>query len=84
MKKGWYLIRGSVQYNKDSGWFMQGECYRNGYGVKKNLDKAIQSYKNAIGVVDNTKGKYLAHYALGTMHEAGEGLERDCEKAFVN
>ncbi len=52
--------------------------------MKKDVDKAIQSYKKAIGVVDYADGKNLAHYALGTMYEAGEGLERDYAKAFEN
>ncbi len=84
VKKGWSLIRGSVQSNKDSGWFGQGECYRYGYGVSKNLNMAIPSFKKGIRVVDFADGKYLAHYALGTMYEAGEGLEPDYAKAFEN
>ncbi len=83
-EKGWSLIRGSVQSNKDVGWFVQGECYRYGYGVKKNLNMAIRSYKKAIRVVDFERGKYLAHYALGSMYETGEGLERNFSKAFEN
>ncbi len=84
VKKGWSLIRESVQANKDTGWFAQGECYRYGYGVKRNLDMAIQSYNNAIRVGDDADGRNLAHYALGTMYEAGEGLDRDYSKAFEN
>ncbi len=84
VQKGWPLIRGSVQSSKDSGWFTQGECCRYGYGVEKNLDLAIQSYKKATRVIDDADGKYLAHHALGTMYEAGDGLERDYPQAFEN
>ncbi len=82
VQTGWSLILGSIQSNKDTGWFAQGECYRHGYGVTKNMDLAIRSYEKAIGVVDFARGKYLAHHALGSMYEHGEGLERDYSKAF--
>ncbi len=84
VKKGWSLISGSVQSNKDTGWFAQGECYRHGYSVKKNLNMAIQSYKKAIRVGDDADGRFLPHYALGAMYEPGEGLERNYSRAFEN
>ncbi len=52
--------------------------------MKKNLNTAIQSNRNAIRVADYTKVKWLAHYALGTMYESVEGLERNYSKAFEN
>ncbi len=84
VEKGWALIRDSVQSNKDTGWFAQGECYRYGYGVHKNLDLAVQSYKKATRADIDAYGKSFAHYALGTMYEAGEGMNRDYAQAFEN
>ncbi len=62
MKKGWSLMCVSVQSNKDGGWFALGECYRYGYGVKKNLNEAVQGYGNAIRVADFADAKFMAHY----------------------
>ncbi len=84
VKKGWSLICDSAQSNEDTGWFARGECYRYGYGVKKNLSLAIQSYKKATQVDLDAFGRCFSHFALETMFEAGEGLERDYSKAFEN
>ena len=84
VKKTWSLIRGSVQSNNDTGWFAHGECYRYVSGVKKNLGLAVQSYKKATRVDIDAYGKSFAHYALGTMYEAGEGMNRDYAQAFEN
>ncbi len=84
MKKRWSLIRGSVQSNKDTGWFAQGECYRHGYGMDENLDMDIQSYKRATQVGIDADGRCLAHYALGTMYEAGYQLDVQClDRSFI-
>lgn len=84
VKKGWGYIQSSVKADNDSGWFMQGECYRYGYGVQKNLVRAVFSYRKAIKSQSRITGKIRAHYALGTMYESGEGLTRDYAKAFIH
>ncbi len=84
VETGWSLIQSSAKSGKDSGWLMQGHCYRFGHGVRKNLALAVDRYRRATNVVDATGARYLAHYELGTMYEAGEGIDQDYSKAFEN
>ena len=82
VKAGWAHIQSSVHADIDSGWFMQGECYRYGYGVRKNLRRAVHSYEKAISSPSRIAGTMRAQYALGCMYEAGEGVACDYSKAF--
>ncbi len=84
IQKGCSLIENSALSGKDSGWLMQGNCYRFGHGVQKNLDLAIDRCERATDTVDYTKARYSAHYELGTMYETGEGVDQDYTKAFEN
>lgn len=47
MKKGCALIQNSVDFHNGSGWLVQGECNRYGYGVTRNNEKAAESYLGA-------------------------------------
>ncbi len=52
--------------------------------MNKNQNLAVQSYKRANRTSCDAYGGTFAHYALGTMYEAGEGLKRDYVQAFEN
>ena len=82
VKAGWAHIQSSVQANNDSGWFVQGECYRFGYGIEKDAARAVESYKRAISSPDYIEGTVRAYFALGRMYESGEGVQQDYKKAF--
>ncbi len=77
-------IQRSVKANNDCGWFAQGECYRFGYGVEKNLRKSFDSYLRATRTLAGIQGQIRAHYALGCMYESGEGVIRDLEKSLYH
>lgn len=76
VKTGWDFIQSSVNADNDSGWFNLGECYCYGYGVKKNVRKAVECYEKAISCKYRTQGNPRAHHALGTMYESGEGVSK--------
>ena len=82
VKKGWDLIQKSVQLDNGNGWFVQGECYRYGYGVKKNFSRAVECYERATIAEIEMDGKKSAHFTLGSMYESGDELRRDMSKAF--
>ena len=82
VEKGRREIQCSVRANNDCGWFVQGEFYRLGYGVEKNIGKAFDSYIRATRTVAGIQGQIRAHYALGCMYESGEGVVRDLQKSF--
>ena len=82
IKKGLDLIQNSVQVDNGNGWFVQGECYRYGYGVKKNFARAIECYERATIAEIEMDGKKSAHFTLGSMYESGDELRRDMSKAF--
>ncbi len=82
VKRGWELIQSSVTLNNESGWYIQAECYENGYGVKRNLKKAVESYLRATCSVESVFSRIRAHYALGRLYERGKGTSRNIEKAF--
>ena len=82
IKKGWDLIQKSIRLDNGNGWFVQGECYRYGYGVKKNFARAIECYERATIAEIEMDGKKSAHFTLGSMYESGDELGRDLSKAF--
>jgi len=51
--------------------------YKNGEGVEKNFEKAVQCYKKAVAL-----GHSDAMNNLGVMYENGEGVERNVYKAY--
>ena len=53
-----------------------GDCYRNGEGVEKNLEKAVYWYSIAA-----KHGNRKAQSNLGDCYRKGEGVEKDIEKA---
>ncbi len=82
VKAGWAKIQNSVHLGDSSGWFIQGQCYQHGYGVKKDLTKAVYSYKQAIRPKSMIDGKLRAWYALGCMYESGDGVKPNPSMAF--
>ncbi len=82
IRKGWALVESSTKETNGSGWLVEGECYRYGYGVKRDPRKAIKSYLRATDGMNSIFSRIRAHYALGCMYEAGEGTVRNLNKAF--
>ncbi len=82
VKEGWARNQNSVHLGNSSGWFVQGQCYQHGYGVKEDLTKAVHSYKQAIRPRSHLEGKLRAYYALGCLCESGEGVKRNPSLAF--
>ena len=84
IEKGWAEIQNALKANSDmdNTWFVLGECYRHGYGIRKNMPKAIDCYLRATLSPDLHTGKKRALFALGSMYETGEGVDRDQCKAF--
>ena len=82
-KTGWKLVEKSIQGQNASGWYVRGQCFRNGYGVKPNLVEAVISYQRAIQMEKGADGRIFAYFELGRMYEQGlGGLRVDLRKAF--
>ena len=84
VRRGWGLIESSVLLNNGSGWYVQAECYRRGYGVEQNMSKAMESYLLAISPRDCVFSRIRVHYALGCLYERGKGTVQNLEKAFTH
>ncbi len=82
VRRGWELIQNSIQLKNGSGWYVQAECYRHGYGVKRSMKKAVENYLRAAYSNESLFSRIRAHYALGCLYERGEGTVRNLEKAF--
>ena len=54
-----------------------GDCYYYGYGISKDLTKAIECYTKAAN-----QGDAKAQYNLGLCYYYGQGVSQDYEKAF--
>jgi TPR repeat protein len=63
----------AVKLGDIKGCVYLGYMYANGYGVDKNIAKAIEYYKR-----DNSA---LANNNIGWIYEKGDGVEKDLEKA---
>ena len=61
---------------------MQGDCYRYGHGVRRNLAKAVHSYKKALISLSRIAGTVRAHHALGCMYKNGEVVPQYHRKAL--
>ena len=56
--------------------FNLGMCYKNGYGVEKNLRKATNLYRKAA-----EQGDATAQYNLGLCYANGDGVEKNLPEA---
>lgn len=54
-----------------------GNCYRQGRGVEKNLEKAVEWYRKSA-----EQGYDRGQYCLAGCYEKGEGVPIDKEKAL--
>ena len=82
-RTGWTLVQKSIQVQNPTGWYVRGECFRNGYGVKPNLVEAVTSYQRAIQMENGVDGIVFSNFELGRMNEQGQGgLRVDLRKAF--
>ncbi len=82
VRRGWGLIQNSIRLNFGSRWHVQAECYRHGYGVKRNMKKAVESYLRASCSKESVFSRIRSHYALGCLYERDKGTVRNLEKAF--
>jgi TPR repeat protein/transglutaminase-like putative cysteine protease len=83
---------GSVfSYAKATPWYVKGvelgsalamnnlaDMYENGYGVEKNLDKALQLYRRSAAT-----GYGFAFFSLGTLYKQGLGVGANPRLAFL-
>ena len=53
-----------------------GECYENGYGVERDITKAVELYTSA-----HERGNAAATCSLGLCYELGRGVEEDKGRA---
>ena len=82
-RKGWQMIHNSIRGSNATGWYVKGECYRYGYGIEQDLNRAVQCYKRASQMENGMDGKVKAMFALGCMYELGQGgLPLNLEAAF--
>ena len=82
-RNGWKLVQKSIQGHNATGWYVRGECYRNGYGVKQDLVEAVDCYERAMQMENGADGIVFSNYELGKMYERGlGGLRVDLRKAF--
>ena len=54
-----------------------GEMYQNGTGVKQDLSKAVELYRQSIQETDASE----AYACLGQLYDRGEGVEWNLEEA---
>ena len=82
-KTGWALVQKSIEAENATGWYVRGECFRNGYGVEPNLVEAAACYRWATQMKNGIDGKVFSKYELGKMYENGQGgLPTNLSKAF--
>ena len=82
-KTGWAMVQKSIQGGNATGWYVRGECFRNGYGVERNLAEAAVCYRRAIEMKNGMDGRVFSKFQLGRMYEHGQGgLQVDLRKAF--
>ena len=55
-----------------------GDCYKHGFGVEQDWEKAVQLYKKAAEA-----GNAAAQRSLGYCYECGEGVEQDFVQAII-
>ena len=82
-RTGWALVRKSIVSENANGWYVRGECFRNGYGVEPNLVEAAACYRRATQMKNGMDGAVFSKFELGRMYELGHGgLQVDLSKAF--
>jgi len=60
-----------------------GDCYRYGYGVKKDATQAVYYYSKATQANVGMRALNNAHSSLADMYEKGEGLVKSQERAMM-
>lgn len=73
----WYKTATRLSRNADAH-FKVGEGYFRGLGVPQDYGAALTYYRTAA-----TQGHPVAQYLIGSMYEAGWGVERDLIEAWI-
>ena len=73
--RGKAIILDSISDANAIPWFVLGECHRYGYGFVKNKIQAKRYYLKAAKCESGIPGMVGAYEALGSMFEAGDGVE---------
>lgn len=73
----WYNTAARLSKNADA-YFRVGEGYFRGLGVPQDYGAALQYYSVAAA-----QGHPVAQYLIGSMYEAGWGVDRDLVEAWV-
>lgn len=81
VRAGLKVVRAGLKTGHGCGWAVYSDCYRHGYGVAKDVIKAVRYYSNAIAATSSAQGIVDAHFALAEMYETGEGLAHDAGRA---
>ena len=78
---GMEILKNSAEPHYADTWNVFGMCYRDGVGVEKNLNKALEYFTEAASSFCGIRGITEAHYHLGEMYENGNGVEMDLARA---
>jgi len=74
VERGFRLIRRGCAQNIGGSYTVLGDCYRYGYVVDKNIEKALDSYKRTIEINDMHVPIVRSHCSIAEMYEKGEGV----------
>ena len=78
---GLKIIKDGLLDNHASGWGVLSDCHRYGYGVPRNMAKAVMCYVRGASSFDGLRIILHCNIALAEMYETGEGLAIDLEQA---
>jgi len=61
-----------------------GDCYRHGYGVRRDANQAVYNYTKATKANIGMRARSQAHATLGDMYTKVEGLPKLQDKAMFH
>lgn len=77
MTQAFILLNKAAEQGESSAQALLGQCYRDGDGVDKNLDKAVKWYQESAD-----QGNGLGLYGLAGCYDEGAGVGQDKVKAL--
>lgn len=78
---GMQLIRDGLIDHNATGWLVLGKCYQNGYGLIRDVAKAIMCFVRGANATNSTREIMECNIALARMYETGNGLQKDMTKS---
>lgn len=72
------LYQRASDQNYPLGHCLLGTCYQYGYGVDKNIDKAVELYQRSVDM-----GSFKGMHKLGLCYQYGWGVDEDVQKAMT-